>query len=346
MAKENEKRRKVLVEQLGEELGRLRLGNPTEQREMERSLMGLGQLSLLLVYERNGALQVLDGFKRLKAARKLGWKEVEVSVLTTDEPGAKLRMLTSNRRGGLTEIEEGWLVRSFYREDGLTQPQIAQLMGRHKSWVSRRLMLVEGLCEQVQADLRLGLLNATTARDLSRLPRGNQALVAKVVSRRGISTRQTTKLVDEVKNSADENEVRRILECALEALSIRKGQVEGQGSRRSPGEYLMADIERGEKLMTRMQTQLLKGVLLNLEKEAVQIIVARLKSLRGVLMSASRVIERALQRKEATEHAFSNHRRGIGAPGAVIIPKRHESKGYSAGAASRPKQSTEHTGEA
>jgi hypothetical protein len=71
---------------------------------------------------------------------------------------AKLRLRELHDRRGLTELEEGWLVRSLYREDRLAQPEIARRLDRHKSWVLRRLMLVEALDPLVQSDVRLGLI--------------------------------------------------------------------------------------------------------------------------------------------------------------------------------------------
>jgi len=45
-------------------------------------------------------------------------------------------------------IEEAWIVHSLARDDSLSQQQMAKLFGRHKSWVSRRLALVERLCPE------------------------------------------------------------------------------------------------------------------------------------------------------------------------------------------------------
>ena len=69
-------------------------------------------------------------------------------------------------------------MRSLYRDDGLRQPEIARRLGRHKSWVCRRLMLVEALDPAVQADVRLGLLAPRAAAPDARLPRGNQRRAA------------------------------------------------------------------------------------------------------------------------------------------------------------------------
>ena len=49
-------------------------------------------------------------------------------------------------------------MRSLHREDRLSEPEIARRMSQHKSWVWRRLMLVESLDPIVQADVRLGLI--------------------------------------------------------------------------------------------------------------------------------------------------------------------------------------------
>ena len=43
-----------------------------------------------------------------------------------------------------------------------------------KAWVSRRISLIERLCEEVIEHIRLGLCSASIGRELARLPRGNQ----------------------------------------------------------------------------------------------------------------------------------------------------------------------------
>ena len=76
---------------------------------------------------------------------RLGWSELQVMVHESPDAGAsQLLLWQSNEGKGLTDLEQAWLVRSLYREAKLTQPQTAHLFARHKSWVSRRLMLAEG----------------------------------------------------------------------------------------------------------------------------------------------------------------------------------------------------------
>ena len=61
--------------------------------------------------------------------------------------------------------------------------EAAELLGRHKSWVCRRLALLERLGEEAREDLRLGLLTPTAARSLVRLPVGNQVAVLTCIRR-------------------------------------------------------------------------------------------------------------------------------------------------------------------
>jgi hypothetical protein len=61
---------------------------------------------------------------------------------------------------------------------------VAELLGRHKSWVCWRLALIERLGPKARDELRVGLVSPTAARQIVRLPEGNQAEVLDAVRRR------------------------------------------------------------------------------------------------------------------------------------------------------------------
>jgi hypothetical protein len=124
----------------------------------------------------------------------VGWSELDAQVVDVDGVGAKLWLAELGNQRGLTEMEQAWLVRSLYREDRLTQPEIAVRLGRHMSWVWRRLRLAEALHPAVQSEVRLGLLAPRSAVELSRLPRGNQESAARVVIGEGLTVSQTERL--------------------------------------------------------------------------------------------------------------------------------------------------------
>jgi len=189
--------RLVPLADLGQGLSRLRLAEASALAAMRASLKQHGQLSPIRAFERGGVVEVFDGFKRLRAARGLGLRglRVALSELGVAEAAVQMRELHAGR--GLTALEEGWIVQALHREHQMTQGAIAARLRCHKSWVCRRLMLVEALEACVQADVRLGLLAPRAAILVGALPRGNQSPVAAVVVGRGLTVRQTALLVRE-----------------------------------------------------------------------------------------------------------------------------------------------------
>ncbi len=69
--------------------------------------------------------------------------------MEVDERSAKAAIHGLNSVGGRpSELEEAWLVQALVREDGLTQVEAASLLNKHKSWVCRRLALLERLSSE------------------------------------------------------------------------------------------------------------------------------------------------------------------------------------------------------
>jgi ParB-like chromosome segregation protein Spo0J len=238
----------VGVNELGESLAELRLR--TGLSEMAGSLRRHGQLTAVLCWQQAGRLEVADGFKRVAAARTLGWEHLRVQVSEAQGAGAKLLVWHSNRGTGLSDVEEAWVIRSLYRTEGLKQAQIASLVGHDKSWVCRRLMLAEGLSSEVEAWLRLGLLSTSAVREILRLPRGNQAEAAQTVIKRGLTSRQAARLVDELTGASDAEERSRVLAATTQRRRA--------GRPVSPGELLVADVTRIRHLGARLSARLME----------------------------------------------------------------------------------------
>jgi ParB-like chromosome segregation protein Spo0J len=118
-------------------------------------------------------------------------------VLEVDTRRAKAAVLELNRAaGGVDELEEALVVQSLYRDDKLIQAEIGELLGRGVSWVSRRLKLLDALSEELLEQWRLGLVTATQARELVRLPRGKQQAVLDVARKHGLGTRHLGELIE------------------------------------------------------------------------------------------------------------------------------------------------------
>ena len=278
------------VAELGERLAELRLCEAGALEAMRRSLERHGQLTPIVAFVERDQLETLDGLKRLRAARALGWSTVAITVTDiADGIAAKVRLAELHQRGGLTELEEGWLVRSLYRDDHLTQPEIARYLDRHKSWVCRRLMLVEALDPAVQADVRVGLLAPRAAITLAALPRGNQVPAAAVVIRRGLTVRQTERLVAELREQPDDaaraSRIAQRLEAPSDPLVPRPTSVP-----RSEADWMVADIATLLRVGARLQARLLGTPLGALGAPATEIVLDGLGALAPVLTVLARTV--------------------------------------------------------
>jgi ParB-like chromosome segregation protein Spo0J len=183
------------VASLGTVLEHVRCRRPVLIDRMVSSLTAHGQLAALVAVERSGMLQVLDGFKRLEAAKRMGWPELAVSTAQLDEATQWATMLALNRGPqSMTELDEALILRELVQA-GLTQVQIGELVQRHKSWVSRRIGLVERLHPELVEQMKLGMLAPGIARRLLSLPPGNQLQIAAAAQSANLGPRDAELLV-------------------------------------------------------------------------------------------------------------------------------------------------------
>jgi ParB-like chromosome segregation protein Spo0J len=191
--------RQLAIDQFDQRYAALRLQASAEARQaMIQSLGRYGQISPLVVWPADDAWVLVDGFKRVEAAKQVpGLDTLDARLIDADPKTAKAAIYGLNRLSdGVHLLEEAWIVCALVREDRLTQREVAQLLGHDKSWISRRLALVEKLCGTAQDDLSLGLLNPSVARELGRLPMGNQEKLLTAIRRDGLSTTEARQVVD------------------------------------------------------------------------------------------------------------------------------------------------------
>jgi len=162
---------------------------------MADSLRKFGQIFPVVV-TKGERFELIDGFKRVRALKRLGFEHVTARVLALSVHGLKAAMMDLNwSRGSISDLEEGMVVQSLCREDGLSQVEVAALVGRHKSWVCRRLSLIERLCDDALEHIRLGLIYTVIGRELARLPRGNQQAALRTILKYRFSSRESARLV-------------------------------------------------------------------------------------------------------------------------------------------------------
>jgi hypothetical protein len=216
--------RPVSLDGLGQRYRRYRLADPEAEEAMAGSLRRWGQLAPVVACVRAERLELIDGFKRLAAARQIReLTSLSVRVLEVDESTAKAAILGLNRdQRPARELEEAWVVQGLVRDDGMTQVEAAQLLGRHKSWVCRRLAFLEKLSVAVKEDLRLGLVGPSLARQLTRLPVGNQEAILALARRATLTAPEVSGVID-LLQGASEEQAAFVLQKPREALALVHG---------------------------------------------------------------------------------------------------------------------------
>ncbi len=216
--------RPASLDGLGQRYRRYRLADPEAEEAMAGSLRRWGQLSPVVACVRDEKLELLDGFKRFAAARQVReLTTLSVRVLDVDERTAKAAILGLNRGQRATrELEEAWIVQALVRDDGMTQVEAAHLLSRHKSWVCRRLALLEKLSVAVKEDLRLGLVGPSLARQMTRLPAGNQEALLALMRRQTLTAQEVSGVIDLLQGASQE-QAAFVLGKPREALALVHG---------------------------------------------------------------------------------------------------------------------------
>lgn len=212
--------RTVTLASMGMALRRVRCRRPAHEESMKRSLSAYGQLTAVTAMERAGKVELVDGFKRHAAATAMGWPTLLVRVRPLEEAMAWAMMLAINcGSASMTELEEA-LVLQELALTGLTQVQMAELVQRHKTWVSRRIGLVERLHPELVEGMKLGVLRPGVARRLLALPRGNQLQLATAAQSARLGPRDTELLVRLWQKATDADVRKSLLSQPRAALAV------------------------------------------------------------------------------------------------------------------------------
>lgn len=168
--------------------------------ELTASVRDQGIIQPLLVRRAGATYELIAGERRLRAARKAGLKEVPVVVREASSgESLQLALIENLQREDLNPIEEAAAYQRLQEEFDLTQEEIARKVGKSRPTVANSMRLLL-LPEEVQQMVGAGKLPAGQARALLGLE--NEAVLltaAREVMAKGLSTRETEKLVRRLK---------------------------------------------------------------------------------------------------------------------------------------------------
>jgi hypothetical protein len=100
-----------------------------------------------------GVRILLNGFKRLRCAKKLHLTTVPFVALATEETAGIVCLLRAANDHALSLLEQARFLDELKGTGGLSVAEIAQQVGRSPAWVSLRLGVLAGLSPTVRAAL-------------------------------------------------------------------------------------------------------------------------------------------------------------------------------------------------
>ncbi len=164
-----------------------------ELSELEASLRTNGLLQPITVRPKGqGRWELVAGERRLRAATRLGWREIPAVVRDFDDRAMLTLALVENlQRSDLNALEEAEGYQRLIDEFGLTQQQVAEAVGKDRTTITN-LLRVLTLPPSIRSMVEQGLLSTGHARALLavRDPRLQQELATEVVAKQ-LSVRQT-----------------------------------------------------------------------------------------------------------------------------------------------------------
>lgn len=134
--------------------------------ELAASIQASGLLQPIVVRANNGSYQLIAGERRWRAVQRLGWQKIPAVIKDVDDRTLLTLALIENlQRDQLSAVEEAGSYHRLIEEFGVSQVEVARLVGRDRSTVANALRLLK-LPEEVRTMLHQGKLSEGHARAL------------------------------------------------------------------------------------------------------------------------------------------------------------------------------------
>ena len=160
------------------------------------SIKSQGIMQPILVRKLNGGrFEIIAGERRWRASQIAGLKEVPVVIRDVpDEAALAMALIENIQREDLNPIEEAQGIKRLIDEFAMTHEGAAEAVGRSRSAVSNLLRMLN-LPKAVQEMVLTSALDMGHARALLPLPATKQMEAAHEIVQKGLSVRETERLV-------------------------------------------------------------------------------------------------------------------------------------------------------
>lgn len=170
--------------------------------ELTESIKEYGVINPITVRRDGGEYELISGERRYRAAQMAGLYEIPAIIVSADtKKSAILSLLENLQREDLTFFEVAESYRALIREQGMTQTQIAEKVGKSQSSVSNKIRLLN-LSPRIKKLVREYDLTESHALALLQLKDEEQQTEAvRLIYRDNLNAAQTAELIRNMQKS-------------------------------------------------------------------------------------------------------------------------------------------------
>lgn len=184
--------------------------DPDSLQELADSIVAQGVLQPIVVRPvEDGRYEIIAGERRWRACQLAGQAEIPVVIREVDEQTAiAIGLIENIQRDDLNPLEEASALHRLLDEFELTHQEVARAVGKSRASVTNLLRLLD-LTAYVKEYIETKQLEMGHARALLGLKDREQTDAARQVVSRGLSVRETEKLVRRLQMEGEEGPGRR-----------------------------------------------------------------------------------------------------------------------------------------
>jgi len=254
--------KKIEIAHLELRYAHTRIRDIQAERRLCASLECYGQITPVVVVPGKPPRHVLlDGYLRVAGVKRLG-RDTIMAEIREHEKDALLEVLASNQARRWDIFEQAELIKEIMIRFDFSQADMARHTGKSESFISRRLLLLESLDDELRKHVRQGRISIWSAtRVLAPLARANEKHASQLMRRLIAQPLTTRELTDWFKNYQKSNKKIRTAmvenpHMVLKALNVRSEALKAATIKKGPEGRWVKDI----KIVTRMVKRLSEDI--------------------------------------------------------------------------------------
>lgn len=182
---------------------------------LAESIKENGLLQPISVRKNGNKYELIAGERRYRACLHIGRKEIEAIIYDmSDDESAKLALIENIQREDLNAIEQALAMQRIMHQEGLTQEDLAGMLGYQQSTVANKLRLLR-LPEYIKNAVSHGVITERHARALLKVPEDQLEEVFMTITNRKYNVSKTEEYIREITNRKKNRGVSHNVQIAL-----------------------------------------------------------------------------------------------------------------------------------